>query len=166
MDQWANGCTQMGVIATFSWPTFIQLFPEFSYLNSAQGVLYFNLATAVHRNDGGGPITDATQQLNLLNIATAHVIKLLAQRQDGEQSPDLVGRITNASEGSVSVAAEMPMPANANAAWWNQTKYGAMYWLATAPYRTMRYRPGFPRPTDPWPIYGNFFGSGNWWGPQ
>lgn len=156
----------MGVIATFSWGTFLQQFPEFNYLNSAQGVLYFGMATSIHRNDGGGPITDVTQQLNLLNMMTAHIMQLFAPRQDGETAPQLVGRITNASEGSVSVAAEMPMPANPNAAWLNQTKYGAMYYMATAPYRTMRYTPGHPRPTDPWPIFGNFFGSGNWWGPQ
>lgn len=157
----------MGVIVTFSWPLFLQQFPEFIYLNSAQGNMYANMAQSIHRNDGGGPITDSVQQLNLLNMATAHIIKLFAPSQDGAQSPDLVGRITNASEGSVSVAAELPMPPNPNASWFNQTKYGALYWLATAPYRTMRYIPGPVRPTNPWPIYGTFFGSGpGWWGPQ
>jgi hypothetical protein len=129
--------------------------------------MYWNLATQVHRNDGGGPVQDATTQTNLLNLATAHIVQLFAPKPDNtgqpNRDPNVVGRITNASEGSVSVATEMPMPVNANASWWNQTTFGSMYWLASSPFRTMRYLPGAPKPANPWPVFGGW-GPGGWWG--
>ena len=155
----------MGVIVTFNFDTWIQLFSEFAYLSPVQGSLYFGLASQVHRNDGGGPVSDATTQTNLLYLATAHIAKLLAPSPTGGSAPgrdtSVVGRITNASEGSVSVATEMPM--NPNSAWWMQTAYGSAYWQFSAPFRTMRYIPADPKPPNPWPIFGTNF-PGGWWG--
>ena len=154
----------MGVIVTFNYATWVQLFPQFAYLNITQAQLYWSLATQVHRNDGGGPITDPETQTNLLNLATAHIVQLFAPNPTNtgfNRDPNVVGRITNASEGSVSVATEMTLPPNANASWWNQTQPGSLYWLVSAPFRTMRYIHATPKPTDPWPIYGRGFGG---WG--
>ena len=76
-------------------------------------------------------------------MITAHIASILAPL-NGQPSNPLVGRISNASEGSVSVQTDMPT--NPNAAWWNQTKYGALAWAALAPYRTMTY---LPNPSSP-----------------
>jgi hypothetical protein len=57
-------------------------------------------------------------------------------------SPNLVGRLNTATEGSVSVGTEMPGNMPASSAWWTQTKYGFLWWQMTKPYRTMRYIPG------------------------
>jgi hypothetical protein len=156
----------MGVQITFNFDSWIQLFTEFTYLSPQQGALYFGLAETVHRNDGGGPVTDATTQTNLLYLATAHVAKLLAPPPSGGNAPgrdtSVVGRVTNASEGSVSVATEMPM--NPNSAWWQTTQYGSMYWQMSQVFRTMRYIPGAPKPNNPWPIFGTGWGPGGWWG--
>lgn len=101
--------------------------------------MYFDLATQYCRNDGGGPVSKATIQVRLLNLMTAHLAFLLAGNNTSDGASSLVGRISSASEGSVSVSAEMP-GSNANSAWYLQTKYGAAFWQATAVYRTMRYR--------------------------
>jgi hypothetical protein len=155
----------MGVIVAFNFDDWLQLFPQFNYLNEPQAALYFNLATQLHRNDGGGPVCDPTLQLNLLNLVTAHLVQLMAPKPDGTNADgSVVGRITNASEGSVSAAFEMPNQPQ-SAAWWQQTQFGATYWQATAQFRTMRYSPAWPRVVDPWPWPGGFGPSPGGWFP-
>ena len=111
-----------------------------------QATGYFEEATLYQANDGSGPICDAVQQASLLNMVTAHIAKLYQPTPPaiaGQQvAPGPVGRVASASEGSVSVSLEMS--GSEASAWWNQTPYGASWWKATAQYRTMRYRPGYP----------------------
>jgi hypothetical protein len=155
----------VGVIVAFNYDNWVQLFPQFAYLSSAQVQLYWSLAQQVHRNDGGGPVQDATTQTNLLNLATAHIVQLFAPPSTGGSSPgrdpSVVGRITSASEGSVSVSTDMPV--TPSSAWWMQTQWGAAYWQFTAPFRTMRYIAATPKPANPWPIFGGW-GPGGWGG--
>ena len=67
----------------------------------------------------------------VLYLALAHLVQM---RQLGAQG-GLAGRVTSASEGSVSVSVE-PFQANSlNAQWWCQTNEGALYWQLTAQYR-------------------------------
>ena len=63
---------------------------------------------------------------------------------NGEAASPLVGRINNATEGSVTVGTDMGQ-VPFTAAWFLQTKYGAAFWQATAPFRTMQYVPGRSR---------------------
>jgi hypothetical protein len=139
----------VGVQVTFSYTTWAALFPQFSNLTSNQVTgLVLPLAEQYCRNDGGGPVTTAASQSNLLNLMVAHVAQLLFGSTTQPLSP-IVGRISSATEGSVSVQADMP--SNPEAAWFYQTQYGAMFWAAMAPYRTMRYFPSARRRMSPWP---------------
>jgi hypothetical protein len=61
----------------------------------------------------------------------------------------VVGRISDASEGDVSVSAQWEAPANANQAYFVQTKYGADYWTMTAKYRTGLFVAAPPGAYDP-----------------
>ena len=129
----------------FDYAYWISMYPEFAAtVNPAQGQNYFNQAALVCDNSVCSPITDGSptgSRATILYLLTAHVAALFApQIVNGQsQGPSpLVGRITNASEGSVSVAAEMPNQPM-SAAWFQQTRYGAMAWAALAPYRTFRY---------------------------
>jgi hypothetical protein len=78
----------------------------------------------------------------------------------------VVGRISDASEGDVSVSAQWEMPPSANAAYFLQTKYGAQYWTMTARYRTALFMPAPPGAYNPlvglgigpWGGRGNGFG--------
>lgn len=131
----------MGVVVAFSYPQWAALYPTLAAsVNAAQAASYFTIATSIHRNDGGGPVNDATQQLNLLNMLTAHIAQLFAPQND-EPASTLVGRISGASQGSVSVQAAYSNSISEQMAFFIQTPYGALYWVATAPYRTARYIP-------------------------
>ncbi|MER9375998.1 DUF4054 domain-containing protein [Mesorhizobium sp. M0491] len=138
----------MGVIVDFSYANFVAIFPQFASLSQPQveqGAL--PVAVLYCRNDGGGPVTNAETQTTLLNLMVAHICQLM-YGANGQAPAGIVGRISNAAEGSVSVQAEFPMtPSNA---WFMQTPFGAAFWQGTASYRTMRYMPGPVRFFNPW----------------
>lgn len=147
----------------FSYSLWISQFPEFSPLSPEQGAFYFSLATIVHRNDGTGPVTDPTVQLNLLNLMTSHMATLYAQSL-GDQSPGApktanspVGRISSATEGSVTVQTDYGSTISQQQAFCIQTKYGATWWALTAQYRTARYIPGALQPGGLGAPYGGAF---------
>jgi hypothetical protein len=141
----------MGIQVCFDYERWVRRYPEFRCVELETACEYFAEATIYHRNDGGGPVCDACQQQTLLNMATAHIAQL-ARQHGGELDNPLVGRVSNASQGPVSLQAEMATPTEASE-WWNQTTYGAAYWRATAPYRTMHYV------TTPRRYYGGIFGG-------
>ena len=129
----------MGVVV-FDPVAFRTRYPEFSTLTDGMLTAYFNEATLYLNNSESSLVTDVTQRSVLLNMIVAH-LAALNSGINGQAPSQLVGRITQASEGSVSVSSDIG-PVSNTAAWWMQTKYGASYWSATSPYRTMRYRPG------------------------
>ena len=129
----------MGVVVAFSYSAWIALYPEFSSIPQATvEQQYFPLAEVYHRNDGGGPVASATLQSAYLNMMTAHIAARYGTI-NGQAPSTIVGRISNATEGSVTVAADFPLESPSQA-WFTQTKYGADYWQATKAYRTFRYR--------------------------
>jgi hypothetical protein len=87
----------------------------------------------------GGPIRNIKIRQMLLGMLTAHVAQLNGNI-NGNAPSGLVGRVTNASEGSISVG--VSYPETADAAWFGQTRYGAMFWQATKQYRMAQYFPG------------------------
>lgn len=139
----------MGAVVGFDYAAWLNFFPEFGYVSAPQAALYFDIATTAHRNDINGPVVDAAKQLQLLNIVTAHVAALFAPKvPGGDPANALVGRIASASEGSISVSADFgSLPSSA--AWWSQTRYGAMYWQLTKPYRNATFVLGPRRVFDP-----------------
>ena len=100
---------------------------------------YFTEATLFLDNTDASRVTDLGQRAMLLNMLTAHIAALNAP-MGGQPSSPLVGRISTATEGSVTVNATMDLPPG-SAQWFAQTKYGASFWAATAIYRTMLYVP-------------------------
>jgi hypothetical protein len=134
----------MGVIVTFNYTQWIAnpLYAGFaSTVDSNQAQSYFDIATTIHRNDGGGPVNSVAQQLNLLNMLVGHLAALFAPPAAGQQPSTIVGRISSASQGSVSVQAAYSNNVTEQMAFFVQTKFGALYWVSTAPFRTMRYIP-------------------------
>lgn len=105
-------------------------------------------------------VRDAVQRELLLNLLTAHITFLMNGTNDGAGNitppPGIVGRVSDATEGTVSVSAQFEGPAAAQ--YYLQTKYGALYWAATARYRTMLYVPG------PAVGYQGVANAGPWWG--
>lgn len=143
---------------TFDYARWIARYPEFYSVTEDVAQAYFDEATVYHRNDGTGPVCNDTEQLALLGMITAHIAAQYATINGAAPSP-LVGRISNASEGSVSVAVEGFNNIPGTQQWWLTTKYGANYWAATAQFRGLRYRPGPSRFFGPiYPGYGTV-----WW---
>jgi len=97
-------------------------------------------------------VFNAVLRESLLNLLTAHVAKLNYGTNDGagNVSPPqgIVGRINGATEGQVTVSAEMV--ATANNAFYLQTQYGAIFWTATARFRTAIYVSPLPTGDGQW----------------
>ncbi len=127
-------------VVAFVYADWQAAYPEFSTtVTTAQQALgYFDQATLLQDNTGW-LISDPTQLTTLLYLLTAHIAALFAGTNT-QPASGLVGRISNATEGSVSVGTDLSgIPGSA--AYFTQTKYGFAYWQMTAAYRTMRYIP-------------------------
>lgn len=135
-------------IVTFDLAAFRARYPEFATVVDATIQAYFAEATLYLDNTDCSRVSSVTVRAVLLNMLTAH-IAALNSGVNGEAPSGLVGRVAQASEGSVSVSADMG-PTTGTSAWFLQTKYGAAYWQATASYRTFRYVPGSSVPQT-WP---------------
>lgn len=143
----------MAEAITFDYAAWQAAYPLLATVPSADATGYFNLATMLFRNDGTSPAPTVAMQTTLLYLLTAHMAKLFAPQSQGGQAAGIVGRISNASEGSVSVQTEYSSQISDSQAFYIQTTYGALFWQMTAVFRTMRYRvpysnpgvvPGFP----------------------
>lgn len=130
----------MGVIATLDPVAWAARYPEFATLSSTTVTALFNEATVYHANDGSGPVNDMNRQTLLLWMLTAH-IAAINYGMNGDPPSPIVGRVSSATQGSVSVSADMAgVPGSA--AWFMATKYGAAYWQGSAAYRTAQFRTG------------------------
>lgn len=132
-------------VVVFNYATWVARYPEFAAVTEPTATLYFNEATIYLNNTDCSPVVDTGKRAVLLNMLTAHIAALAAKA--ASPGGGIVGRIDSATEGSVSVHAEMVTTPNST--WYMQTPYGAAYWQATAQYRTMKYVPG---PVQPIPF--------------
>lgn len=132
----------MAVVA-FDIEAFRARYPEFSTVSDPTLTAYFSEAGLYLSNTDSSPVTDTAIRSTLLNMLTAH-ISALNSGVNGQAPSGIVGRISQASEGSVSASADMGPPSG-SAAWFLQTKYGAAYWQASAAFRTFRYITGSSR---------------------
>jgi hypothetical protein len=135
---------------TFDFPTWTAMFPEFSALTAAQGAAYFMGATDICANSCSNPIFLNGNLASLLYLATSHVAWLRCPKDEngnpaaqGAPASELVGRISSASEGSVSVQTDLDKTGNSSAldAYLQQTKYGLEDLAKIAQFRTARYMP-------------------------
>jgi hypothetical protein len=129
----------MAVVA-FDLAGFRARYPEFVTLTDPLLGAYFAESTIYLDNTDSSIVTDLVRRSLLLNMLTAHVAALNSG-VNGQPPAGIVGRVNTASEGSVSVSAEMGPPSGSSA-WFLQTKYGAAFWQASANFRTFRYLAG------------------------
>ena len=148
-----------GIVA-FDYPGWSLRYPELAaYVSQPLAQAYFNEAGIYLNNTPASPVSDSTVgglRYMFLNMLTAHIAALNAPL-GGQASSPLVGRISNATEGSVTVATENKY-AEGTVQWYQQTKYGAAFWAATAAYRTALYAPGPRRSFEPG-IFRGYFGG-------
>lgn len=138
-------------VVVFDPTAFVARYPEFATVQAALTAL-FNEATLLLDNTDCSIVQQIEQRQPLLWMLTAHLAALNLGVNGAAPTP-LVGRVNNASEGSVSVATDNGVQP-ATAAWYMQTKYGAQYWQMTAGLRSMQYVPGYPQ-AHPYPLPGD-----------
>lgn len=145
----------MDGIVAFNYGNWALRYPELAqYVPQELAQLYFNEAGLYCDNTASSPITDWTvggQRDLILQMATAHIAALNAPL--GAPSSPIVGRIASAGQGSVNVSTENNYPPG-SVQWWQQTKYGAAFWMATAAFRRFRYARGPRRNMDPYTPWG------------
>jgi hypothetical protein len=136
---------------TFVFADWAAAFPLFANCDPTMAQSWFNRATFLCGNLPSNPTNCVPGMVqNLLYLLTAHIAFLNAPRDGsgnpaatGTPAPPIVGRINSASEGSVSVGADMG-DVNAGGpsqAWYMQTTWGSEFWAATAAVRTFQYVP-------------------------
>lgn len=139
-------------VVTFDANVFKTIYPEFATVEAAALNLNFVLAQIILSNKCESIVCDAVTRETLLNVLVAH-ITALRNGVNGQPPAGIVGHVTSATQGTVSVSAEFL--ASMNAQWFIQTQYGALFWQLTAQYRTMRYIPApascLNGPTGMWP---------------
>jgi Protein of unknown function (DUF4054) len=128
------------VSVTFDYTSWVLRYPEFAAVSQPLAQLYFNEATiycANHLN----PVRTIAELTTFLNMLTAHIAQLNSPTTtSGSNSGTPPGRISDATEGSVSVSFEF-LGTPGSQQWYAQTKYGIAYWQAILPYRLFRYKP-------------------------
>ena len=128
-------------------------YPEFAgtVANQAAAQPFFNEACLYLDNTGSSPITDDSvggQRSLILNMITAHIAYMAVGVTAGASGSQLVGRISDAAEGSVSVRTDNQYP-QGSPQWYQQTRYGSAAWAAMAPFRMFNYYTR-PRRRDGW----------------
>lgn len=135
-------------VAVFDYAAWAARYPELAGAVSEQlAASLFVEAGLYLDNTDCSPVQDVSIRLVLLNMIVAH-LAVLGGALDGGAPSGVVGRVSSATEGSVSVTSELNLESG-TAAWFAQTQYGLSFWQAAKRYRGMHYRPG-PRPVfDP-----------------
>jgi len=140
-----------GVVA-FDPTAFKAAYTAFAAISDADLNLNFSLAQLQLNNSCRSAVQDAAKREILLNLIVAHITQLRNGSTLGPAT-GAVGRISYAMEGSVVASLDMG-PMVLGQAYWMQTQWGAMFWAATAIYRTFRYVPAPPVCADYGPGYG------------
>ena len=136
----------MSNVFVFDPEEFKRLYPQFDKFTDEQ----LNFMFEIVEND----ILDNTETSCIkLKTRRKFFFLLVAHRAELQNRIDsgntgLVGRISSATEGSVSISSDYLSSPTALAQWLNQTPYGADYYAMTAQYRTALWFAG----TTPMPV--------------
>ena len=128
-------------VVVFDIDTFRAMFPEFSNVSDALLPYLFDQATDYLDNSNYSQVTDVTKRERLLYLLMAHLAYLRYGDNKGNGASGLVGRISSATEGSVSVSTDLGSVEFRNA-WYTQSQYGMEFWQATKIYRMAKFYPG------------------------
>jgi hypothetical protein len=118
-------------------PTSFKLrYPEFVNVDNGLLTLFFDEATLYLSNKDNSPVQNIARRTMLLNMLVAHIAAINGKLNAGG-IPGPVGRVSSATEGSVSISTEYLLPGTH--AWFSQTVYGSSFWQATVALRSFRY---------------------------
>src|SRR5690554_8221029 len=135
-------------VVEFDVEEFRDLYPSIQ-ATDAQLEMYFEMAETFLDNTPCSVVKNLEARKRLLYLLVAHIATLTGQAEKGN---NVVGRISSATEGSVSVSIDYGTMGN-NERWYLQTPWGAMYWQLTKKYRSAIYRLGI----EPMPVQRTYF---------
>lgn len=118
-------------IVEFDYEEFISLYPDLSTFTEAQLNNFFNIATGILTNRVGVVVCNYAKLKTMLYLLTAHIAFL------SKQGAGVVGIMSSATEGSVSVGYALPSGIGKPYFW--QTQYGQLFWQMVSSYLTGRY---------------------------
>lgn len=127
-------------VVTFDPTAFKAAYPEFIAVSDARTTTMFTIAEqSILDNTANAPVMDMDYRTQLFYMLVAHMLLLFGTSDTPVLNNAPPGRLSSATEGTVSSAFEYILPpGSAMAAWFTQTKYGALYWMATARFRSVR----------------------------
>ena len=114
-------------------------YPEFNSVSNHVLTAFFTEAQLYLSNTDYSPVSDIPRRTLLLNMLTAH-IGFINGVLEADGKPRPVGRLSEASEGSVSASFESVPPTPGSGAWFQMSQYGAAFWQVTTSLRGFRYR--------------------------
>lgn len=127
-------------IVTFDPDAFTTQYPAFVKVTSPALQNNFNLATIQLNNSWCSVVQDEPTREMLLYLLTAHITALL-NGVNGKGPTGIVGRISSATEGSVTASIDYLLNPTEAESYYTQTPWGAQYWRSTVSYRTALYIP-------------------------
>jgi hypothetical protein len=127
-------------VAVFNPTAFKARYPEFAAIDNGVLTGMFAEAGLYLNNTDCSIVQDVARRGVLLNMLTAH-IAFIGGVLNADGQPRPVGRVSAATEGSVSASFEGVPPTPGSGAWFNQSQYGAAFWQATSNLRSARYIP-------------------------
>jgi hypothetical protein len=128
-------------VVTFDPVAFANTYPEFATVPQARTTAMFTIAEqSILDNTDNAPVMNVSYRTQLFYMLVGHLLLIFGPQAPSAPNNTPPGRIASATQGTVSTAFEYNIPqGSAMAAWFTQTKYGAMYWMATARFRSMQY---------------------------
>lgn len=128
-------------IVVFDPTAFRTEYPEFASVSDARATNMFTIAEqSILDNTDNSPVMDGNYRTQLFYMLVAHLLLIFDPSDTPTVNNAPPGRISSATEGTITSAFEYILPqGSAMAAWFVQTKYGALYWTATARFRSARY---------------------------
>jgi hypothetical protein len=134
----------MDGVVVFDPVEFRALYPAIT-ATDAQLEDYFAMAESFLDNTECSVVKDLGSRKRMLYLLVAHIATITGMAEKGNP---VVGRISSATEGTVSVSLDYGTMGN-NERWYLQTPWGAMYWQLTKRYRSAVYRLGIaPMPVQ------------------
>lgn len=127
-------------VVTFVPAAFRTAYPEFTAVTDARATDMFTISSmSILDNTDNSPVMDVNQRTQLFYMLVAHMLLILGTSDTPLLNNAPPGRLSSATQGTVTSQFEyLIAPGSSMSAWFTQTKYGAMYWMATARFRSAR----------------------------
>lgn len=128
-------------VITFDPVAFVATYPEFSATPNDRMTNMFTIAEqSILDNTDNSPVMDPNYRTQLFYMLVAHLLLIFGTSDTPTLNNAPPGRLSSATQGTVTSQFEyIVAPGSSMAAWFTQTKYGALYWMSTAPFRSARY---------------------------